>query len=95
MLIFLIIVGLIAATLMNTRGWNYYNFMHPEKQLTFNEYLSDASSVWTKIKSGIPFFVFTSTQNPEQTKLRNTINKQTAGIYILLVAAFLVRYFLM
>ncbi len=55
MLIFLIVVGLIAATLMNTRGWNYYNFTHVDKQLNFNEYLSDASSVWTKIKSGIPF----------------------------------------
>lgn len=95
MLILLIIVGLIGATLINTRGWNYYNFTHPDKQLTFNEYLSDASSIWTKMKSGIPFFVFDSTQNPEQKKLRNTINKQTAGIYALLVAAFLIRYFLM
>jgi hypothetical protein len=66
MLILLIIVGLIGATLINKRGWNYYNFTHPDKQLSFNEYLSDNSSVWTKMKSGIPFFVFDSTQNPDQ-----------------------------
>jgi hypothetical protein len=95
MLILLIIVGLIGATLINKRGWNYYNFTHPDKQLSFNEYLSDNSSVWTKMKSGIPFFVFDSTQNPDQKKLRNAINKHTLGIYTMLDAAFLIRYFLM
>jgi hypothetical protein len=37
MLILFIIVGLIGATLINTSGWNYYNFTHPNKKLFFSE----------------------------------------------------------
>ncbi|MBP9187763.1 MAG: hypothetical protein KBE91_09690 [Bacteroidia bacterium] len=95
MLIFLIVVGLIGATLMNKRAWNYYNFNHADKQLTFSEYLSDASSIVTKIKSGMPLFVFKPASTPELLKLRNTINIQTIAIYLILILAFCIRYFLM
>ena len=66
MLILFIIVGLIGASLINTSGWSYYNFTHPNKKLSATEHLSDSSSVLIKMKFGIPFFVFVTTQYPEQ-----------------------------